>query len=134
MFLHLLNQAQKQCFCNVVRFIVTADGVVDEKEKRLLAMAQRELDLDELPPRITSLALLATQLNVFDSPISRNVLLIESVAAAMADGAIPQSEMEVLEGICDCLKLPRERIEEYSGFAQKFHQLIQEGENLVFAQ
>ena len=134
MFLHLLNQAQKQCFCNVVRFIVTADGVVDEKEKRLLAMAQRELALDELPPRITSLALLATQLNVFDSPLARNILLIESVAAAMADGDIPKSEMEVLEGICDCLKMPREKISECTGFAKKFHDLIQEGEKLVFTE
>lgn len=132
MFLHLLNQAQKQCFCNVVRFIVAADGVIDEKEKRLLAMAQRELGLDELPPRVTSLALLATQLNVFDSPISRNVLLLESVGAALADGEIPVSEREVLEGICDCLAIPRERIADFEGFAKRFHTLLAEGEQLVF--
>ena len=118
MFLHLLNKTQRQCFCNVLRFVIMADGVINESEHRILQLAQREMDLDELPAPVTSLALLATQLNAFDSPMSRNILMLEAVGAAMADGEVPQSEMDILSQLCDCLQIPAERINEFKELAE----------------
>ena len=134
MFLHLLNEAQKQVFCNVVQFIVTADGVVDDREKRILAAAQRELDLDELPQKVTSLALLANQLNVFDTEMSRRILILEAVAVAQADGEIPESEMNILNGLCECLQISQEDLDKFCDYAKRFRDLTIEGEKLVFGQ
>lgn len=109
-----------------------ADGVIDESEHRILQMAQREMGLDELPAPVTSLALLATQLNVFDSPMSRNILILESVGAAMADGEVPESEMKVLTELCNCLKIPVERIDEFKDLAASSNALYKKGEELIF--
>lgn len=133
MFLHLLNKTQRQCFCNVVRFVIMADGVVDSTEHRILEMAKREMELDELPAPVTSLALLATQLNVFDSPMSRNILIMESVAAAMADGEIPESEMNILTQLCECLQIPTEKIVDFRKLAESSNAVYKKAEELIFS-
>ena len=132
MFLHLLNKTQRQCFCNVLRFVIMADGIVNESEHRILQLAQQEMDLYELPAPVTSLALLATQLNAFDSPMSRNILMLESVGAAMADGEIPQSEMDILTQLCDCLQIPETKISEFKDLAESANKVRAKGESLIF--
>jgi uncharacterized tellurite resistance protein B-like protein len=110
-----------------------ADGVVDSTEHRILEMAKREMELDELPAPVTSLALLATQLNVFDSPMSRNILIMESVAAAMADGEIPESEMNILTQLCECLQIPTEKIVDFRKLAESSNAVYKKAEELIFS-
>lgn len=131
MFLHLLNETQKQCYCSVAQFVLAADGVVEDREKRLIETARLEMGLTETPARITGIAMLPQVLGVFSTPLSQRILLLEVTAAALADGVLQSKEREILEAIAGAFGLPPDTIGSFAGFATRAAALTDEGWRLV---
>lgn len=131
MYLGLLSLVQRQAFCQLGLFIITVDGEVDERELRLLDAAQREMELYVLPERPASMAKARQLMELFDTPLSRNVALLEAVGLALADRVIVPAEREVLDAMCAQFEIPTARIDEYREFASRILDLFEEGELLI---
>jgi len=131
MFLSLLSAEQKRAFAKVARWIIDADGVVDDNESWLLHLVQKEMGGTEWPARPRSEKEFYEALDCFDNPISKRILLLEATTMAVADGEIDASEMDVLVDIARHYNLPPGKIDSFRRYAEKAVDLVDEGERLI---
>lgn len=131
MFLGLLNPEQHAVFCRVALHVMRANSVIDQREANFLEAAVQEMGLDELPEPAGSLDELLGEVAIFDSHVEKNILLVEVVGVAAADGDFQAEEMQVIEAICDVLAIDKGKIDRCKAFARRAIDLMDEGKSLV---
>lgn len=135
MFLHLLDRAQRRELLRAARHIVVADGVVDLREEDVLAQVRAELgflDPDDVPAPARDLdALLDGLADVFETPETKNVLVLQLLVLVLADGEPEERELEVLAAICRRLDVSRETFGQLRGLAQRLLDLRADGMELI---
>jgi tellurite resistance protein len=131
MFLSLLSSDQREAFATVARRIIHADGRLDAEESWYLNLLEKEMGVATWHTRPTSHETFAESLSVFDNRFSRNILLLEAVAVALADGEIDPTEMEVLVDITNHFHIDEQKIERFRVFARRILDLMDEGQELI---
>jgi hypothetical protein len=131
MFLSLLSESQKLAFARVARYIIAADEVVDENEQWFMHLALHEMTLEEWPPRPGTEDQLRDELKAFDNPVSKNILLLESLCVALADGDLDPRERYVIELLVEDRNIRHDRMEEFEGAAREYLALVNRGEALI---
>lgn len=133
MFLSLLSETQKVSFAKVARYVIAADDVVDENEQWLMHLSLQEMGLGEWPAPPESEAEFLAELKTFDNPISKNILLIEILCMALADGEIEPREEDVIEQIVKDRRIRHSRMADFRSYAAAYLDLVERGEELIMA-
>jgi tellurite resistance protein len=131
MFLSLLSSDQRHAFAEIARFIIHADAHLDAEEGWYFNLLQKEMGMETLAPRSTTSESYHESLKLFDNRFSKNILLLEAVTVALADGDIDESEMKVLEDIVERCRMKPEKIEIFRGYAERVLALVNDGQELI---
>jgi len=129
MFLGLLSERQRHAFAIVARFITRADGTVLDEERWYLHILEKEIGAPPPPPGDEGE--IEDALALFDNPLSRNILLIESLAVALSDGRFDPREEEAISLIARRLGMRPEKVERFRIYAERIVKLVDEGEDLI---
>ena len=133
MFLSLLSESQKVSFARLARYVIAADEVVDENEQWLMHLALHEMGLTEWPKPPESEEAFLNELEAFDNPISKNILIIELLCMSLADGEIDPREREVIDQIVSNRRIRHARLEDFREYASEYLDLVERGEDLITA-
>lgn len=132
MYLSLLNDEQKNLFCNMAYSIVMSDGVFRDEEKDLLESYRGELgyyiDLDEVMDDFDETL---EKIFAVTSIKERRIIVFECIALAIIDSDYASQERNLIErmitrfGITaeyenDCIKVVRE----YIDFQKKINEIV----------
>jgi len=131
MFLNLLNDDQKDAFSKIALFIIHVNGIAEEREEMFYHSAMNEMGITDFPESPESMEEVLKLCKLFDTPIARNIILIECSGVAASEGTIDESEKELLEKICEELKLPARKLEDCCNFAFKALAILHEGEEII---
>lgn len=131
MWLHLLDPDQQHTYVKAAQLVILADGIVHEAEEELLATVQIEMAMDTVPAAPDDVDTFLEELEVFDTPVSKNVLMLELMAVAMADDEYHPREKELLERIASRLRIKTDGLEEFRQFAIRGLKLIEDARSLL---
>ncbi len=109
MFLHELNNAQREAFICLAHNIVVSDGELTADEQQMMDELRREIGLPEsFEPRYIPLEGID---GIFDSRKSRVATLIALLRLSYADGAFEIEEQYILGDVCRNFGISSEQFE-----------------------
>lgn len=107
MFLHELNQAQKEAFICLAHDVVVSDGVLRHGEQMLMDHLQNEINLaSDFEPHYIPVEGIS---DIFDSHASRVAVIINLIRLGYADGAFEIEEQFLLKEICNQFNINTEQ-------------------------
>jgi tellurite resistance protein len=133
MYLHLLEKDEKQHFLAFARHLAkVVDDKVDARERFMLKYMSAEMgidaDADAVPFDLEKLVI------VFYRSVARRVLIMECVGIAMANGAMEDSERELLESVAARFFLPENFVARASDVVKRQLAVMEEFDQLVSAE
>lgn len=103
MFLHELNDKQKEAFICLAHNIVVSDGELSPDEQLMIDQLRREIGLaEDFEPHYISVKGIE---DVFDTRRSRVAAVIALIRLGYADGAFEIEEQFLLKDICTALQI-----------------------------
>ena len=104
MFLHELNDEQKQAFICLAHNVVVSDGDLTPDEQTMIDRLKQEIGLD---PSFEPHYIPLDGINgVFDTRKSRIAILINLIRLGYADGAFEVEEQLLVKQICKLFDIP----------------------------
>jgi len=102
MFLHELNNEQKEAFICLAHNIVVSDGELSPGEQLMMEALRREIGLhDDYQPHYIPVEGIS---EIFDTRTSRVSTVIALVRLSYADGAFEIEEQFLIEEVCSAFK------------------------------
>jgi uncharacterized tellurite resistance protein B-like protein len=129
-FLNLLTAEQQLAFARAAVFMVHVDGNIDEREMILLDQIQHETGLPEMPPTPPE-ELIISDLQVFESPVSKRIFLLELVGIVTADGDRHEDELEPMKSWARGLGLDPGILGSYLDLAERAHAVFHDARDLI---
>lgn len=131
MFLNLLTDRQKQSFLALATKVVMADGGVDVKEHVTLNVRVAEMggDIKAPPDEIFG----DPNFDVFDTPKSQTIVLLELMVIAYADGEYHADERPIIGQLSEHFGFSESDMERYEDWAKRQSPLSVEGWQFIAA-
>ncbi len=132
MYLALLNQKQKELFCDIANIIIMADGIFREEERDLLESYGGELGFPvDLNSRNTDLDDVLNHLVASTTEKEKKIIVFESIGLAVIDSDYAKEEQEVIYKMMDKFEISRSFegdcrsvLEEYISFQNRLNKLV----------
>ena len=106
MFLHELNDAQKEAFICLAHDVVVSDGELKPGEQQMMDELRREISLDaSFEPHYIPVKGIS---NIFDSRRARVAVVIALIRLGYADDAFEIEEQFLLQDICREFNMTRD--------------------------
>jgi len=134
MFLHVLNEDQKRLFVLASRRLCRLDEVAASGELRYLEASMREMGAVDVPDESEPDDPVALDAAVFNTPLSKRVLLLELCGLAASDGIVSNDETAFLARIADSLSVDRSQVTRMVDFSLRRRNLVEEGRALVLSE
>ena len=131
MYLHLLTPEQGRAFYRAAALLVGSDGRSEGAEIRYLDRARRSLGLGEPPQTPADTGEVLAELAVFDTALSRRVLLVELSRAAIADDQVAPVEGALIRDIAGAWGVGEEHLRQCFDLAKRAKKLTDEGYRLI---
>ncbi len=100
MYLSLLNEEEKKLFCGLAYNIVMADGIFQDKERKLLESYEMELGFPvELDKIDEDFDIILDKLDEEATQRSKKIIVFECIGLAVIDSEYAQQEREMIHKI-----------------------------------
>lgn len=122
MFITRLNSSQQSQLLTLAKEIISADGVVHDREKELLTVLKTQMN-----PGIEA----ATVINLneeFKTPESKASLLLELIGLAHADSEYHVSEKNLIEKVAKDIQIEMETLSKMESWVKRQFALVNEAE------
>jgi len=129
MFLNLLTERQKQSFLALATKVVMADGRVAEKEHVTLNVRVAEMggNIQAPPDEIYG----EPNFAVFDSPLSRTIVVLELMVIAYSDGEYHEDERPIIKQLAANFGITDEQVSRFETWAKRQSPLSAEGWDFI---
>lgn len=132
MFLNELNGEERVAFLELAHLVAKSNGIVDEKEKKMLDTYSQEMGVD----------LVSTDLNqwslekitaFFESERTKRIVFLEAIAVAFADGVYHDEQKSLIRELKEGLSISDEEYEEFKAWIIKVTSLYSQAEEFIGA-
>lgn len=129
MFLHALDQRQREAFLCLAHDIVVSDGELDDGEQQMMDELKREVGLpDDFEAHYIPIEGIE---QIFCTRKSRVAVLIALLRLSYADGAFEVEEQFLLEGVCSLFGISRQDFNIIEQWVRKLITLEQEAASFM---
>lgn len=137
MFLRPLNKEQKKLFLNLATAAASADNIIKESEKALLAAYADEMGIDVNDAEDNTMEEVCVRLKEISSAKELNQIAFEIVGMMMSDNEYAEAEKVFVNKMAAIFQISNERIEEmfrcvhdYSVLIKRINMLMYEDKRL----
>ncbi len=137
MFLRPLNKEQKRLFLNLATAAASADNIIKESEKALLAAYADEMGIDVNDAEDNTMEEVCVRLKEISSAKELNQIAFEIVGMMMSDNEYAEAEKVFVNKMAAIFQISNERIEEmfrcvhdYSVLIKRINMLMYEDKRL----
>jgi len=129
MFLYRLTPSQQQTFIGLAKKFIEVDAIVEVVEAEALQRMEAETGIsaasvEALPPTAEHLA-------VFDTPVSRNVVVLELLGLAYGDGEIHPRENAVITEVATSFGISEGKLYEMADWVARQVALTREAQRFL---
>ena len=129
MFLHILNDKQKEVFICLAHNVVVSDGELSAGEQSMMRQLCREIGLpDNFAPHYIPLEGID---QIFDTKKSRVTIVIALVRLGYADGAFEIEEQSLLKDICVAFRISDDDFRLIENWVRRLIALEKEASSLM---
>jgi len=136
-FLRPLNKEQKRLFLNLATAAASADNIIKESEKALLAAYADEMGIDVNDAEDNTMEEVCVRLKEISSAKELNQIAFEIVGMMMSDNEYAEAEKVFVNKMAAIFQISNERIEEmfrcvhdYSVLIKRINMLMYEDKRL----
>lgn len=130
MYLNSLTQEEKCAFYSIANSIISADGLIREKEAEMMQKYLEEMELTDALPVQSFDDALAMLENTAQT--TKRKLYFELVGITMCDDEYERKEKSVLTKISDSFGLLREEASEIAACVAQFNELQQKLDYIIY--
>ncbi|SDW42262.1 hypothetical protein SAMN05421781_1363 [Marinococcus luteus] len=130
MFLNVLTQNEKETFLLLAHQIAKSNGILDEKEQKMLEEYRNEMDIT------TKVQLEDTQdvknlIKNFESDKSKRIAFLEGLAVAFADGIYHEEQKQLIEELKNDFNITEEDYQNFKSWIVKSNYMYEQAEKLI---
>ena len=130
MFLHELNGEEKVAFMELAHLVAKSNGIVDEKEKRMLHTYSQEMGLNISPTDLNQWSLEKITA-FFESERIKRIVFLEAIAVAFADGVYHEEQKSLIGELKEALSINDGDYEEFKAWIIKVTFLYTQADELI---
>lgn len=129
MFLHELNDRQKEAFICLAHNVVVSDGELSPGEVAMMEALKREISLDRsFEPHYMPVEGIE---KIFDSRRSRVAVIIALIRLGYADGAFEIEEQFLLQQVCQLFAVTEADFSRIENWVRRLISLQEEAQTLM---
>lgn len=127
MFAELLSKDEKKLFAALAEKIITADGIIEEEEKKYLDALEKDIGKIDSNQSFDSVLENVSKLE----NNKKRAIIVELLIIAKCDNDFAEKEKNVLTEISEGIGIPSEVLNELDEWSSKYINLIVEGNSIV---
>lgn len=132
MFLRTLNNEQKELFLNLALAAASANNVIEDTEKSLLAAYADEMGVDVNKANVMPLEEICNKIKAISTSKELNEITFEIVGMMMSDSEYDAEEREFVITMANNFEIPMSRIDEMFSCVNDYSALIKRINVLMF--
>ncbi|WP_064093129.1 hypothetical protein [Rossellomorea aquimaris] len=132
MFLQELNTEEKVAFLELAHLVANSNGIIDEKEQKMLDTYDYEMGLDLKMQDLNDLSI-SEIVPVFRSTRVKRIVFLEALAVAFADGIYHEEQKSLIQELKVSFEISDEEYESFKGWIIKVNSLYVQADELVGA-
>lgn len=132
MFLRPLNNEQKRLFLDLAIAAASANNIIEESERRLLAAYADEMGIDVDDADGSSMEEACVKLKEISNSKELNQIAFEIVGMMMSDSEYDEDEKTFIDKMATIFEIPSERISEMFSCVNDYSALIKRINVLMF--
>lgn len=132
MFLRSLNNEQKELFLNLALAAASANNIIEDSERALLAAYADEMSIDVNKATIMSVEDICRSLKKISNPKELNQISFEIVGMMTTDDEYDDAEKEFILKMAEIFEIPLSSIDEMFSCVNAYTELIKRINVLMF--
>jgi tellurite resistance protein len=130
MFLQVLKNQEKEAFLELAHLVANANGVVDEREKKVIEQYDIEMGLNVKVEELQELTL-DQIVEAFTNEESKKVAFLEAIALAFADQIYHEEQKKMINELREAFGFSQEYYQEVKQWIIDFNKIYAKGTSLV---
>lgn len=132
MFLRPLNNKQKELFLNLALVAASANDVLEDSEKLLLAAYADEMSIDVNKASQMPMEEICKKLKAISNSKELNQISFEIVGMMMSDSEYDEKEKMFISKMAELFEIPMKRIDEMFEYVNAYSELIRKINVLMY--